>query len=75
MSALLCSLRAKNFQICVVSRTGILTFVDVYVRYKVRYPITLWQMADMLLDNFCQELSLGKLAKNLTSLVLMDFWG
>ena len=42
-----------------------IVFKDVCVRYKVRYPGTLWQMANMLLDNFCQELSFGKLAKQL----------
>ena len=42
-----------------------IVFKDVCVRYKVRYPNTLWQMSNILLDNFCQELSLGKLAKQL----------
>ena len=38
---------------------------DVCVRYSVRYPDVLWQMANMLLDNFCQEVSLTTLAKQL----------
>ena len=42
-----------------------IVFKDVCVRYKVRYPDVLWQMANMLLDNFCQEVSLGSLAKQL----------
>ena len=42
-----------------------IVYKDVCVRYKVRYPDVLWQMANMLLDNFCQEVSLGSLAKQL----------
>ena len=36
---------------------------DVCRRYNVRYPQTLWQIANLLLDNFCQEVSFTSIAK------------
>lgn len=42
-----------------------MVYKDVCVRYTVRYPDVLWQMANILLDNFCQEVSLNTLARQL----------
>lgn len=49
----------------VPSLMSAVVFKDVCVRYRVRYRQVLWMIANLLLDNFCQELSLNELAKRL----------
>ena len=41
-------------------------YKDVCKRYNVRYPQTLWQMTNMILDNFCQEISFNAIANALS---------
>lgn len=38
---------------------------DICKRYKVRYPDVLERLANVLLDNYCQEISYTKMAKSL----------
>ena len=38
---------------------------DVCARYSVRYPETLWQMANLLLDNVAQEMPLRQITRRM----------
>lgn len=40
-------------------------FKDICKRYKIRYPDVLERLANILLDNYCQEISYNKIAKTL----------